>query len=456
MIKALVQNQKNFFSSQQTKEVGYRKKYLKNLYKALVANEDAICQAIYEDFKKPKFESLVTETQIVLSELKYIINHLEEWARPERISGPLANFPSSNWLYHEPYGTVLIISPWNYPFMLSISPLIGALAAGNTVVLKPSELSPNTSKALFELIEEVFPKEYVTVVEGGVETSQELLAERWDYIFFTGSSHIGKIIYKSAAEHLTPVTLELGGKNPCIIDETAAINLAATRITWGKFMNAGQTCVAPDYILIHRSVKVKFVEALKAQIRKFYGDSIEESQDFARITTTKHYNGLKEMLSGQTILFGGSHDDQTQYIEPTLVDEPSLDSQLMQGEIFGPILPILSYEKEEEIGKIILNYEKPLSLYVFSKRKKFQSRIINTYGFGGGGINDVVMHIANKNLPFGGVGESGIGGYHGKHSFQLFSHKKAIVKKPNWGDLPVRYPPYKLPERWVKFFKHIM
>ncbi|MEM8847790.1 MAG: aldehyde dehydrogenase [Bacteroidota bacterium] len=455
MIKNLVDSQKTFFATQQTKDISYRKKYLKKFYKALIAKEDAICDAIYEDFKKPRFESLVTETQIVLSELKYVINHLEEWSKPQRISGPLGNLPSSNWLYYEPYGTVLVISPWNYPFLLSISPMIGALAAGNTVVLKPSELSPNTSKAMFELIEKVFPKEYVVVVEGGVEASQELLAERWDYIFFTGSSHVGKIIYKSAAEHLTPVTLELGGKNPCIIDETAAIKLAAKRIAWGKFMNAGQTCVAPDYILIHKNVKEIFINALKEQIRSFYGSSIEASDDFARITTKKHYESLKEMISGETILFGGSYNDETQYIEPTLIDEPSLESKLMKGEIFGPVLPILSYTSETELENIILNYEKPLSLYVFSKRNKFQEKVIKTYGFGGGGINDVVMHIANKNLPFGGVGESGIGGYHGKHSFKLFSHTKSIVKKPNWGDVPLRYPPYKLPVRWVKLFKHL-
>ena len=455
MIKSLIENQKSFFASQQTKDVQFRKKYLKKFYKALIKHEDAICEAIYQDFKKPKFESLVTETQIVLSELKYMINHLDLWTKPERVKSSLANIPSSNWLYHEPYGSVLIISPWNYPFMLCISPFIGALAAGNTVVLKPSELSPNTSKAIFNLVEEVFPKEYVAVVEGGVETSQKLLAEKWDYIFFTGSSHIGKIVYKCAAEHLTPVTLELGGKNPCIIDETAAIHLAATRITWGKFMNAGQTCVAPDYILIHKSVKDKFVEALKKQITKFYGSDIEESPDFARITTKKHYEGLKAMLSDQIVLFGGHYNDNTKYIEPTLIDEPHLDSLMMQGEIFGPILPILSYESEEEIHKIITEYEKPLSLYVFSTRKKFQKKIIHTYSFGGGGINDVVMHIANKSLPFGGVGESGIGGYHGLHSFKLFSHKKSLVKKHNWIDIPFRYPPFRIPEKWLKFFKHI-
>ncbi|PRX54986.1 aldehyde dehydrogenase [Flagellimonas meridianipacifica] len=455
MIKNLVETQKSFFASQQTKDVSYRKTYLKKLYKALIAHEDDICEAIYRDFKKPKFESLVTETQIVLSELKYIINNLDEWTRPERVSGPLANFPSSDWLYHEPYGTVLIISPWNYPFMLAISPLIGALAAGNTAVLKPSELSPNTSRAILKLLEEVFDEEYVSVVEGGVEVSQELLSHKWDYIFFTGSSHVGKIIYQSAAEHLTPVTLELGGKNPCIVDETAAIKLAAKRIVWGKFMNAGQTCVAPDYILVHKSVKDGFVDALKKNIQKFYGSSIEASDDLARITTKKHYESLKAMITGQTVLSGGSFNDETQYIEPTLIDEPDLESHLMKGEIFGPILPILSYDSESEIGDIILRYEKPLSLYVFSTRKKFQQKIINTYGFGGGGINDVIMHIANKNLPFGGVGESGIGGYHGKHSFKLFSHKKSLVKKPNWGDIPFRYPPYTLPLKWIKLFRHL-
>ncbi|MEO0507283.1 MAG: aldehyde dehydrogenase [Bacteroidota bacterium] len=455
MIEALVHKQETFFNSQQTKEVAFRLKYLKAFKKILIQNEDAICEAIYEDFKKPKFESLVTETQMVLSELNYIINNLNHWSKPERVSSTLANLPSFDYIYREPYGKTLIIAPWNYPFLLTISPLIGALAAGNTVVLKPSELSPHTSAKINEIVQEVFPEEYVTVVEGGVEVSQELLQQKWDYIFFTGSSHVGKIVYKAAAEYLTPVTLELGGKNPCVVDNTASLSLAAKRIAWGKFINAGQTCVAPDYILVHQSVKNTFVEALQKQIHGFYGDPIENSDDFARITTEKHYQSLKEKLEGQHILFGGGHNDATRYIEPTLVDEPALDCTLMQDEIFGPILPIISYTSEEDLTQIISQYEKPLSFYVFSKNKAFQARLTSRFGFGGGAINDVVMHIANKNLPFGGVGNSGIGGYHGKHSFELFSHSKALVKKPNWLDVPFRYPPYKLPTKWIKYMKHL-
>ncbi|MEL6974110.1 MAG: aldehyde dehydrogenase [Bacteroidota bacterium] len=455
MIKELVQKQDTFFISQQTKEISFRLQYLKAFKKALIEHEDAICEAIYADFKKPKFESLVTETQMVLSELTYIIENLNLWTKPERVRGTLANLPSFDYIYREPYGKTLIIAPWNYPFLLTISPLIGALAAGNTVVLKPSELSPSTSAKISEIVQKVFPEEYVSVVEGGVEVSQELLKQKWDYIFFTGSSHVGKIVYKSAAEHLTPVTLELGGKNPCIVDNTAPLPLAAKRIAWGKFMNAGQTCVAPDYILVHQSVKDTFIEALKKHIRGFYGDPIEASDDFARITTEKHYQSLKEKLKEQQILFGGGHTDATRYIEPTLVNEPALDSALMQDEIFGPILPIISYTSEEDLTRIISQYEKPLSFYVFSKNKAFQERLTTRFGFGGGAINDVVMHIANKNLPFGGIGNSGIGGYHGKHSFELFSHSKALVKKPNWLDVPFRYPPYTLPAKWIKYMKHL-
>ncbi len=455
MIKALVQEQSIFFASQQTKDIAYRKKYLKKLLQAIIAHENAICDAIYKDFKKPPFETLVQETQLVISELKYLLNHLELWSKPVKVKGSLASFPSINHMHYEPYGKVLIMSPWNYPFLLTISPLIGALAAGNTVVLKPSELSPNATRAMAVMIEEVFPKEYVSLIEGGVDVSKNLLLEKWDYIFFTGSTNVGKIVYKSAAEHLTPVTLELGGKNPCIIDETASIKLAAKRIAWGKFMNAGQTCVAPDYILIHSSVKDEFVRALQGAIEQLYGKKVQESKDFARVATEQHYNTLVGKLEGQTLLFGGNHDDSTRYIEPTIVDEPDLDSPIMQDEIFGPILPILSYTSKAEIEKIVLKYDMPLSFYVFSNRSRFSKELMKTYAFGGGTINDVVMQIANKNLPFGGIGHSGIGAYHGKHSFELFSHKKAIVKRPNWLDVPIRYAPYNMPLKWVKWFKHL-
>ncbi|MEO2051917.1 MAG: aldehyde dehydrogenase [Allomuricauda sp.] len=455
MIQELIQSQNDFFESQQTKNVDFRKKYLKLLYQEIQRQEDAICEAIYADFQKPKFESLGTETQLVLAELRYAIKNVKSWSEPTRVPSALINFPSTEWIQYEPFGKVLIISPWNYPFMLALSPLIGALAAGNTAVIKPSELSPNTSQIIAAIIKKVFPPEYVAVVEGGVEVSTQLLAEKWEYIFFTGSTAVGKIVYKSAAEHLTPVTLELSGKNPCIVDETANIKLAAKRIAWGKFLNGGQTCIAPDYILVHNKVKDALVEALKAKIEAFYGKNMQQSPDFARMATDKHYQALKAKLEGENVVFGGDFDDTTRYIAPTLVDEPAQDSALMAGEIFGPILPILGYSDEQEIHNYVARYEKPLAFYVFSNRKKFQKQLMERYPFGGGTINDTIIHISNKHLPFGGVGASGIGGYHGKFSFDLFSHKKAIVKRGTWLDVPVRYAPYKLSERWAKRIKQL-
>lgn len=455
MIQELLQSQNTFFETQQTKDVHFRKKYLKLLYQEIQRREDAICEAIYADFKKPKFESLGTETQLVLAELKYAIKNVASWSKPTRVPSALINFPSKEWIQYEPFGKVLIISPWNYPFMLALSPLIGALAAGNTAVIKPSELSPNTSQIIAEIIQSVFPTEYVAVVEGGLEVSTQLLAEKWEYIFFTGSTAVGKIVYKSAAERLTPVTLELSGKNPCIVDETANIQLAAKRIAWGKFLNGGQTCIAPDYILVHHSKKEALIKALKAEIQAFYGKNMQQSPDFARMATEKHYQGLKAKLEGQNVVFGGDVDDATRYIAPTLVEEPAQDSALMAGEIFGPILPILGYSDEQEIHDHVARNEKPLAFYVFSNRKKFQKQLMERYPFGGGTINDTIIHISNKHLPFGGVGNSGIGGYHGKYSFDLFSHKKAIVKRSTWLDVPVRYAPYKLSEKWAKRIKQL-
>ncbi len=455
MVKQLAEVQNTFFATQQTKNVPFRKKYLKQLREVILEQEDAICEALYADFKKPKFESMATETQFVLAELNHAIKNIDEWSRPLRVPSSLSNFPSKDWIQPEPYGKVLIIAPWNYPFQLVIAPLIGALAAGNTAVLKPSEFSPKTSKIIVEIIEKVFPPEYVAVVEGGVEVSSELLAEKWDYIFFTGSTKVGKIVYKSAAEHLTPVTLELSGKNPCVVDETAKIDLAAKRIAWGKFINAGQTCIAPDYILVHVSKQDALVNALKQHIKSFYGENLENSKDFARIATTKHYKELKQKLEGETILFGGNTNDDDQFIAPTLVDQPKLDSKLMGGEIFGPILPILSYQNEEEIHDMVKRFEKSLAFYVFSQNKKFQQKLMNQYSFGGGAINDTVVHISNKQLPFGGVGASGIGGYHGKYSFDLFSHHKSMVKHATWLDVPLRYAPYTISEYLVRKIKYL-
>lgn len=455
MIQEILEQQRQFFKSQQTKDVKFRKTALKRLQEEIVKREDAICDALYADFKKPKFETLAAETQFVLAELKHTLKNIDEWSIPEKVSSSWMNWPSSDYIYKEPYGAVLIIAPWNYPFQLAMTPLIGAVAAGNTAVVKPSEVTPHTAALISEIIKHVFDPAHVTVIEGGVEVSQQLLAEKWDYIFFTGSTQVGKIVYESAAKHLTPVTLELGGKNPCIVDETADIALAAKRIVWGKFLNAGQTCIASDYILVHESVKNKLVQDLKKHVTKCYGEDVEASPDFSRTVSQKHYSGLKEMLEGEDILFGGQTNDADNYLAPTLVNEPKLDSKLMAGEIFGPILPIISYKTEADIDNYIMNYGKPLATYVFSTDKEFQQKIINTYSFGGGAINDTVIQITNKRLPFGGVGKSGMGAYHGKLTFDIFSHHKAIIKKANWFEAPVRYPPYNVPMNIVKKIKHL-
>lgn len=442
MIEAIVNSQKDFFKTGKTKTIAYRKQLLKQLQSELINQEDLIVKALYDDFKKPEFESVITETAIVLQDLKRTINNINKWAKPKRVFPSLLNFPSSDYLYSEPYGTVLIIAPWNYPYQLALAPLIGAVAAGNTVVLKPSELTPNTSALLSKIIKNVFPPEFVTVVEGGVDTSTKLLDQVWDYIFFTGSVGVGKIVAKAAAPNLTPITLELGGKNPCIIDKTANIELTVKRIVWGKFINAGQTCIAPDYILIDASIKNKFYEVLKDELITIYTKNPEKSSDFARIINKKNFNRLSEMLTNENCIIGGQTNAEDLYISPTIIDEPSLNSKVMEDEIFGPILPVISFKNLNEINNIINNYPKPLSLYVFSTNTTQAKKLIKEFSFGGGCINDTVVHFANHKLPFGGVGNSGIGAYHGKYTFDTFSHKKAIVKKANWLDIPLRYAPY--------------
>lgn len=451
-IPALVQAQKNHFADQQTKNVSVRKQLLKRLLTVVLEKEKEIVDALYLDFKKSEYESVMTETSIVISELKRTIKNINYWAKPQHVTPALLNFPSSSKIYKEPYGAVLIIAPWNYPYQLALVPLIGAIAAGNTVVLKPSELTPNTSKITKEIIESVFDKNLVAVVEGGVDVSTELLAERWDYIFFTGSVQVGKIVAKAAARFLTPVTLELGGKNPCIIDKTANIKLAAKRIVWGKFINGGQTCIAPDYLLIHKSVKDNFVSCFKSEIEIAYGKNPEDSKDYPRIVNQRNFDRLASMLENETFLVGGKTNREDNYIAPTLIDEPSLDSEVMKGEIFGPISPVISYETEKDLENIIHKYEKPLALYVFSGNKKFANKMITKYSFGGGTINDTTVHFANHHLPFGGVGESGIGSYHGKQTFDLFSHKKGVTRRYNWLDLPMRYAPYKGKLKTLKTF----
>ncbi|MNQ60157.1 Aldehyde dehydrogenase [compost metagenome] len=424
-------------------DIGYRKETLKKLLYNIQKSEDLIVKALYDDFKKPEFEAVLTETNYVISDLKDTIKNIHKWARRKRVFPSILNFPSTDYIYKEPYGNVLVIAPWNYPFQLALCPLIAAVAAGNRVVLKPSELTPNTSAIISKIIEKTFHINHVEVFEGGVEISNKLLAQRWDYIFFTGSVAVGKIVAKAAAENLTPVTLELGGKNPCVIDETANLKLAAKRIVWGKFINAGQTCIAPDYILIQKNMKVNFISFLIEEIIKAYGKKLEKSPDFARIINTKNFLRLDSMIEREKVIFGGETDANKLFISPTLIEEPALDSPVMKEEIFGPILPILTYETETDIQNVISKYEKPLAFYIFSENQSFAKKLIKNYSFGGGCINDTVVHFSNKRLPFGGVGHSGIGAYHGQLSFDIFSHHKAIVKKGNWLDLPMRYAPYK-------------
>jgi aldehyde dehydrogenase (NAD+) len=422
--------------------IGFRKETLIKLLNVIIIHENEIIQALHDDFRKPAFEAVLTETNYVLSELKDTIKNLHKWAKTKKVFPSILNFPSTDYIYKEPYGKVLIIAPWNYPFQLALCPLISAVAAGNQVVLKPSELTLKTSEIIAKIIQLTFDINHVAVIEGGVEVTQNLLSQRWDYIFFTGSVPVGKIVAKAAAENLTPVTLELGGKNPCIIDETANLKLAAKRIVWGKFINAGQTCIAPDYILIQKNMKNHFLEFMKEEITKAYGENPKLSPDYARIINQKNWLRLVNMIEEDKVIFGGQTEIENCYISPTLIDESNVDSLIMKEEIFGPLLPIVSYENETEINAIISKYEKPLALYIFTENHSFAQKIIQKYSFGGGCINDTVIHFSNKRLPFGGVGHSGIGAYHGSLSFDTFSHKKGIVKKANWLDLPMRYAPY--------------
>lgn len=453
-IQDIIKTQRSFFRTEATKDIKLRRSLLKSLRTEIQLRENEIVDVLTKDFRKPPFESFLSEFGIVLSDIDLAIKHLDRWSKPKRVRPSLLNFPSSDFIYKEPYGMVLIIAPWNYPFQLAISPLIAAIAAGNTVVLKPSELTPHTSRFVEGILSKVFDPSHVAVVQGGVSVATELLEQRWDYIFFTGSVPIGKIVAKAAAQHLTPVTLELGGKSPCIVDENIDVKLVARRIVWGKFLNAGQTCIAPDYLIVHSKIKTDLIEAIKNKILSVYGNDPEQSEDLARIINDRNLNRLTRTLENQTIIHGGQSNEATNYLAPTLIDEPDLQSDLMKDEIFGPILPILSFDQENEIDNIVRNFEKPLSLYVFSNDKKFSQRMIKRFSFGGGVINDTLVHFGNQRLPFGGVGESGIGAYHGRYGFDTFSHKKAIVRKGNWLDFPIRYAPYQGKLKVLKsFFK---
>ena len=449
-----IENQESYFKNGNTLPISKRKKLLKNLKKEILSNENKIFQALKDDLRKSNYETYLTEIGILISEIDLFLSNLNKWAKPKKVKSSLLSFPSSDYIYSEPYGKILVISPWNYPFQLAILPVMSAVAAGNTVVLKPSEHAPHTSKLVKEIFVNVFEEAHVLVIEGADETAEKLLEYRWDYIFFTGSVRIGKIVAASAAKHLTPTTLELGGKNPCIIDDTIDLRLTSRRIVWGKFVNAGQTCIAPDFLIVKRSIKNKLITNLSEEIQKAYGKNPKNSEDYPRIVNKTNLSRLSNLIKDTKIIFGGEYDIETCYFSPTIIDEPDIESDLMAEEIFGPILPIISYDDENQIEKFISKYEKPLALYVFSSNKDFSEKIIRKYSFGGGAINDTIIQVGNPNLPFGGVGHSGIGKYHGKTSFDQLSHKKAIVKKGNWLDIKIRYAPYKGKLKYVKkFFK---
>lgn len=446
----LLERQKTYFRSGATKSVEFRIHQLKTLKKLLTEHEEELFEAIYADFKKPELETYATELGILHNEISYALRHLKKWAKPKRVKGTWVNFPSSNYTIAEPYGAVLVIAPWNYPIQLALLPVVGAIAAGNTVVVKPSEITPHTSSTLHRLMSKWFKEEFIAVVEGGVDTNKSLLAEDFDHIFFTGSSRVGKIVMEAAAKNLTPVTLELGGKSPCIVDDSADLETSAKRIAWGKFLNAGQTCVAPDYVLVKASVQSQFLDHLKEAIRSFYGVNAKLSPDYPRIVNEGHFKRLASYLSDGEIFYGGKTDIKECYIEPTILTNVTHNSAVMEEEIFGPILPVISFDDIGGAIDLINSKPKPLALYVFTTEKEIEDRVLEKCSFGSGAINDVVAHLGNHHLPFGGVGKSGMGAYHGKKSFDTFSHHKGIMKKPLWLDIPFRYAPYRGKLKWIK------
>jgi aldehyde dehydrogenase (NAD+) len=439
-IQQLLADQRAFFNAGQTKTYQFRLGQLQNLRRVIIECQDDIVAAAKADLGRPAFEAYFEIA--ALAEIKLAIKNLKTWIKPQRVATSVDVFPSSAWIQPEPLGVVLIIAPWNYPFSLLITPLVGAIAAGNCAILKPSEQALHTSKVIAKLIKDTFAQDYIAVVEGAAETSKSLLAEKFDHIFFTGGTTIGREVMKAAAEHLTPVTLELGGKSPCIVDTDIHLEHAAKRIAWGKFINAGQTCVAPDYLLIDRAIKAKFLTHLKRAIHGFYGENPATSPDYGRIINSHHFNRLTRFLDNGKVILGSQTDADTRYIAPTLLDQVTWQDPIMQEEIFGPILPILEYDTLDNAIAQVNTQPKPLALYFFSKNEKKQQQVLCSTASGGACINDTVLQYGLSTLPFGGVGNSGMGNYHGKASFDTFSHHKSVLKHALWLDLGWRYAPY--------------
>ena len=441
-IKLILENHQKYYAAGQTIDIRFRIKQLNLLHHAVVQFEDKILAALHQDLKKTRYEGYLTELGIVRDEIRHVARKLPKWARPKRVKTPFYHWPAVSRIYPEPYGVALIIAPWNYPFQLTIAPLVGAIAAGNCAVLKPSEYSPATSEVIREMIETYFEPDFISVVTGGVETSSALLAEPFDYIFFTGSPRVGKIVMAKAAENLTPVTLELGGKSPCIVAPDADLKLTAKRIASGKFINAGQTCIAPDYLMVHRSVEDELVGNIKEFLNKFYGPDPKNSPDYPKIINRAHFDRLTALMDNATVLTGGVSDAENLYIAPTLLSGVDWSHPAMQEEIFGPILPVLPYDDLDEVVTVVNRQTKPLALYLFSRKNAVINQVLQKIPFGGGTVNDTLIHIATPYLPFGGVGTSGMGSYHGKAGFDAFTHYKSIMKRPFALDAPFRYPPY--------------
>lgn len=433
---------RSFFASGKTKDIDFRIACLKKLKEGIRRYEPEIMAALYDDLRKPPFESYASEIGILYTEIDHVIQNIRSWSRPRRVATPLIHFLSKSRIDPEPYGVVLIISPWNYPFQLAIAPLIGALAAGNCVLIKPSEFSSSTTNTIAKMIGEIFSPDHITVFRGEAQATQNLLEEKFDYIFFTGSTAVGKIVMTAASRHLTPVTLELGGKSPCIVHEDAHLKYGVKRIAWGKFFNAGQTCIAPDYVLLHRNIKDDFIEKMIATIHEFYGDDPMLSPDYARIINERHFNRLLSLMKDGWTLYGGNFRAKDLYIGPTIVDQIQPDAPLMQEEIFGPIMPILEYGDIDEAIAFVNQRPRPLALYCFSESVKIQDKIFRETSSGGGCVNDTVSHVGSQTLPFGGIGESGMGAYHGKSSFDTFTHRRSVLTRSNLVDMPLRYPPY--------------
>ena len=445
----ILAQQKEFFASQKTKNLKFRKRQLEKLKEVLTKNEELLYDAIDKDFGKSRFDTFTTEISFVLKDIDYYLKNLNSLAKPKRVSTNLANLPGSSKIYQEPLGNTLVIGAWNYPYQLSLSPMVAAISAGNTCILKPSEIAENTMKVMAKIINENFPAEYIFVAEGGVEEITEILKMKFDKIFFTGSPKVGRIVYEAAAKNLTPVTLELGGKSPAIVTLNANIEVAAKRIVWGKFLNAGQTCVAPDYILVDERIKDTLIDSLKSNINKF--GYKPDSQEYTRIINDRNFDRLVQFIDREKVFFGGNFDREKRYIEPTIMHNVTWNDAVMQEEIFGPILPVLTYKNFNEALQTVSEHEKPLAAYLFSTNSDEKKSFTEKISFGGGCINDVVMHLSNDHLPFGGVGNSGIGSYHGSTGFDAFSHQKSILERANWGEPDFKYPPYSEKKlRWIK------